>query len=189
MKTFLDWLQVPTLYSAITGFLIMSVLAFIPAVPIPLFASFIATNYPFIVALLISLGGTIFGSICMYYLARYTFQNYALRKITQWKSINGFFNLIERNGFLAILIARLIPIMPSAIINAIAGVSKIKFSSFFLATLFGKFPTMLAFTLAGSQFEQQKIITIIFVLLYLLVLFLLSSKLKHKWSNNSKGIS
>jgi len=185
MKLFLDWLQVPTLWSAISSFFIMSALAFIPAVPIPLIASIIAVNYPFIVALLISLGGTLFGSICFYYLARYSLQNYALRKITQWKSIDGFFNLLERNGFLAILIGRLVPIMPSAVINAIAGVSKIKFMSFFVATLIGKFPTMLAFTLVGSQFEEQKIITTIFVLLYLLVLIMLAIKLKQKWSNNS----
>ncbi|MEQ6353191.1 VTT domain-containing protein [Lysinibacillus sp. M3] len=184
MKVLLDWLQVPSLWSAITSFFIMSALAFIPAVPIPLLASIIASSYPFIIALIISLGGTLFGSICMYYVARYVLQKYALRKITQWKSIHGFFDLLERNGFLAILIGRLIPIMPSAAINTIAGVSKIKFFSFFFATLIGKFPTMLAFTLAGAQFEEQKLITTLFVLLYLFVLIMIAFKLKHKWSKN-----
>lgn len=118
----------------------MAMLAFVPAVPIPLVAGIVGAAYPFPVALFICLGGTIFGSICMFFLCRYVFQRIALKQVRKWQRLDGFFQLLERNGFLAVLIGRLIPIMPSAAINAIAGVTKVRFGSFLLATTIGKFP-------------------------------------------------
>ncbi|MFJ7953870.1 VTT domain-containing protein [Lysinibacillus sp. NPDC096418] len=103
------------------------------------------------------------------------------------KSKNGnglmdFFQLLGRNGFLAILISRLIPIMPSAAINAIAGVTKVHFGSFFLATALGKFPTMLAFTLRGARFGKNQLLIGIMIGLYVIVIFLIGLKLRNKWA-------
>jgi uncharacterized membrane protein YdjX (TVP38/TMEM64 family) len=47
---------------------------------------------------------------------------------------------MERSGFLYVLFGRLIPVIPSSLINMGAGVSKIRFRPFLFATLLGKFP-------------------------------------------------
>ncbi|KOS68674.1 hypothetical protein AEA09_09050 [Lysinibacillus contaminans] len=182
MNNLLDWLQHDTWLTRVSSFFIMAMLAFVPAVPIPLVAGIIGTTYPFPVALFISLGGTVFGSICMFFLCRYAFQRIALKQVQKWQRLDGFFQLLERNGFLAVLIGRLIPIMPSAAINAIAGVTEVRFRSFLLATTIGKFPTMMAFTLAGAQFEENQYLTGMMIVLYVLVIFLLGLKLKNKWA-------
>lgn len=182
MNELLDWLQHDSWSTRVTSFFLMTMLAFVPAVPIPLVAGIIGTAYPFPVALFISLGGTVFGSICMFYLCRYALQRIALKQVQKWQRLDGFFQLLERNGFLAVLIGRLIPIMPSAAINAIAGVTKVRFRSFLLATTIGKFPTMLAFTLAGSQLEKNQYITGMMIVLYVIVIFLLGSKVRNKWT-------
>ena len=44
---------------------------------------------------------------------------------------------LENNGFLVVLIARLIPIMPTNIINMVAGVSSIKLVHYVIATFIG----------------------------------------------------
>lgn len=181
INTLLDWLQQDSWMTASVSFFIMAILAFFPAIPIPIVAGIIATTYSIPVALFISLGGTVFGSICMFYLCRYGFQRIALKQVKKWQRLDGFFQLLERNGFLAVLIGRLIPIMPSAAINAIAGVTKVRFRSFLLATTIGKFPTMLAFTLAGAQFGRNMYLTGIMIALYVFVLFLLGLKLKENW--------
>ena len=182
MNELLDWLQHDSWSTRVTSFFLMALLAFLPAVPIPLVAGIIGTAYPLPVALFISLGGTVFGSICMFFLCRYAFQRIALKQVQKWQRLDGFFQLLERNGFLAVLIGRLIPIMPSAAINAIAGVTKVRFRSFLLATTIGKFPTMMAFTLAGSQFEENQYVTGMMIVLYVIVLFLLGSKIRKKWT-------
>ncbi|MFJ7736200.1 TVP38/TMEM64 family protein [Lysinibacillus sp. NPDC097287] len=182
MDELLNWLQHDSWMTRISSFLLMAMLAFLPAIPIPLVAGIIAATYSVPVALFISLGGTIFGSICMFYLCRYGFQMVALKQVQKWQRLDGFFQLLERNGFLAVLIGRLVPIMPSAAINAIAGVTKVRFSSFLLATALGKFPTMLAFTLAGAQFGKNQLLTGTMIGLYVLVIFLIGLKIRNKWA-------
>ncbi|MEG0260678.1 MAG: TVP38/TMEM64 family protein [Lysinibacillus sp.] len=182
MNNLLDWLQHDSWLTRISSFLLMAMLAFLPAIPIPLVAGIIATTFPTPIALFISLGGTVFGSICMFYLCRYGLQRVALKQVQKWQRLDGFFQLLERNGFLAVLIGRLIPIMPSAAINAIAGVTKVRFRSFLLATAIGKFPTMLAFTIAGAQFGKNQVVTGIMIGLYIIVLFLLGLKIRNKWA-------
>lgn len=182
MNELLNWLQHDAWLTRVTSFLLMTVLAFIPAMPIPFVAGIIGTAYPFPVALFISLGGTVFGSICLFYLCRYAFQGIALKQIQKWKRLDGFFHLLERNGFLAVLVGRLIPIMPSAAINAIAGVTKVRFRSFFLATAIGKCPTMIAFTLAGTQFEENQYVTGMMIGLYVIVIVLIGFKVRNKWT-------
>lgn len=181
MVELFDWLQYDTWLTRITGFLLIAMLAFVPAAPIPLVAGIVGATYSLPVAMCISLGGTIFGSICMFGLCRTAFQRIALKQVQKWQRLDGFFQLLERNGFLAVLIGRLIPIMPSAAINAISGVTKVRFGSFLLATTIGKFPTMMAFTLAGSQFKENQYITGMMIGLYVIVIILLGSKIRTKW--------
>lgn len=181
MNNLLNWLQQDSWMTRVSSFFLMAILAFIPAMPIPLVTGIIATTSSFPVALFISLGGTVFGSACMFYLCRYGFQRIALKQVQKWQRLAGFFLLLERNGFLAVLIGRIIPIMPSAAINAIAGVTKIHFRSFLLATTIGKFPTMMAFTLAGAQFKNNPFLIGMMVVLYALVIFLFGLKVKNKW--------
>lgn len=182
MDNHLEWLQNDTWITRTGSFFLMAILAFVPAFPIPLVAGIIGTTYPFPIALFISLGGTVFGSICMFFLCRYALQRMALKQVRKWQRLDGFFQLLGRNGFLAVLIGRLIPIMPSAAINAIAGVTEVRFASFLLATTIGKLPTMMAFTLAGAHFDKHQYLTGMMVVLYVFVLFLLGLKLKNKWT-------
>jgi uncharacterized membrane protein YdjX (TVP38/TMEM64 family) len=53
---------------------------------------------------------------------------------------------IERNGFMYILIARLIPIMPTSVINIAAGISTVKLNHYVAATFVGN--TVYAFIIA-----------------------------------------
>lgn len=59
--------------------------------------------------------------------------------------------LVERHGFYAVLVTRLIPVFPSSVISTAGAVTGISKSQFVIATLIGKLPTMVVFTVAGSQ--------------------------------------
>lgn len=177
-------LEFSPLLAAMFSFITMALLAFIPAMPIPLVAGFIGHYFSFPVALTINLIGNVVGSLCMYYLSKNMLMNFAIRYTNKWKKLQGFFNLLERNGFLAVLVGRLIPIMPSAAINLIAGLSNIAFLPFLLATILGKFPTMLGATFAGNNFEEHQFVTLSLALLYCVILILLGYKLKKKWTTH-----
>ena len=58
---------------------------------------------------------------------------------------------LEKNGFKAILILRLIPITPFDAVGYIAGVSSIKFKDYILGTLIGIVPSALAYNFLGDS--------------------------------------
>jgi len=58
---------------------------------------------------------------------------------------------IGKNGFLYVLIARLIPIMPTNVINIASGLSSIKLSHYTLATLLGH--AIYSFIIAAASFN------------------------------------
>ncbi|MEG0385498.1 MAG: VTT domain-containing protein [Solibacillus sp.] len=177
----MDWIEKSSA-SVWGSFLIMVGLAFVPAMPIPLIVGYIATNQPFWLALLISLGGTTVGCIGMFYLSRTILARWARKKVAAYARLDGFFTMLDRNAFLAILIGRLIPIMPSAALNAIAGVTSMPVLAFTFATIIGKLPTMVAFTMAGQKFEDNQWSTMLLVGTYLLLLLLIGRKLKRRFS-------
>ena len=81
---------------------------------------------------LFSLICSVIASTIIFIVFRYIFKDFkAPSKFEKYRE------KIENNGFLFILIARLIPIMPTNIINMVAGVSSIKLSHYVLATIIG----------------------------------------------------
>ena len=58
---------------------------------------------------------------------------------------------IEKNGFLYVLIARLIPIMPTNVINIASGLSSIKLTHYTLATILGH--AIYSFIIAAASFN------------------------------------
>ncbi|WP_199622643.1 TVP38/TMEM64 family protein [Paenibacillus alkalitolerans] len=60
---------------------------------------------------------------------------------TDWKgNMKKVQTQLEKRGLLYVLLLRLIPIIPFDLISYVSGVSKIRFRSFFIGTLFGIIP-------------------------------------------------
>ena len=170
-----------TSVSIVLQFFIMVAVSFIPFAPIPVLATIIGTNHSFFTGLCINLGGTVTGSIILYWLSKKILRRLARKIVNKYQYLERFLSLIQTNGFLAVLIGRLVPILPSAGINLIAGISGVTFVAFATATLIGKLPIIMAFSLAGNQLAAGNWQTLIIIALYLLTLLLVGRKLKAKW--------
>lgn len=107
----------------------------------------------------------------------------ALKYVTKRHYLTKYVKLIETNGFLAVLIGLIIPILPSAGINLLADISNVGLVAFIAATTLGKVPTILAFSLVGHQMAAGNWDTVLIIALYLFALFLLGNKLEQKWSS------
>lgn len=77
---------------------------------------------------------SILAAIVIFSLVRYLFQGFLLNKVDE-----KLIKKVETNGFLYVFEARIIPFVPTSLVNIIAGVSTIKFSNFLLGTLLGNF--------------------------------------------------
>lgn len=162
-------------------FLVMALVSMIPFAPIPALAAFIASKHAFFPGLGINLLATILGSVLLFLLSRNLLRHVALKYLLKRQDLTKYFTLIEKNGFLAVLLGRIIPVLPSAGINLIAGISNVNLGAFIAATFLGKLPTILAYSLAGHQIAAGNWNTVFIIMLYVLVLFLIGKKLKQKW--------
>lgn len=92
------------------------------------------TFFGFLLGFLWSWLTSILAAIIIFFLVRYLFQSWLLRKIDE-----KLVKKVENKGFLYVFEARVFPFVPTSLVNILAGVSSIKFSSFLLGTLFGNF--------------------------------------------------
>lgn len=178
----LELVQNESPYTWLYHFFIMMLVSMIPFAPIPVLAAFIASNHDFMPGLMINLLGTTTGSSILFLLSKNLLRSVALKYLTKQQYLTKYLELIQTSGFLAVLLGRLIPIIPSAGVNLIAGISNVHLFAFIAATILGKLPTILAFSLAGHQIASGNLEIVLFIALYLFVLFLLGGKIKQKWS-------
>ena len=80
---------------------------------------------------------------------------------------------IARQGLLTVILVRIVPVAPFTIINLVAGASHIRFRDFFLGTVIGLLPALLAITLLTDRIkatiETPNVTTITTVIVLALV--------------------
>lgn len=171
--------------------LFVALLVFFPVLPYPALAGILGAVFGLWDGILISLVGISIGTLFMFIMTRFGFQSLAQRTLNKYPKVKEYEALFDSNAFVSILVARLIPIIPSPLINVLCGLSNVKWYTFFFATMLGKLPAVAIFTLAGNLFSSNKWLSILIYLTYFLIIVVMTTiKLKKKqWITSSKSIS
>lgn len=151
--------------------------------PLPLFLLAGANGFIFGLwyGILITLTGSILGASIAFYLARGFGRGIVYRCLKQ-----TYMAKVDKmscsEGPWMVFMARLIPVIPSSIISYVAGLSKMAFRGFFIATAVGKLPEIVIYTALGHSFVQAEgmatKVTILLILLTLVAWPLISRRLK-----------
>ncbi len=81
----------------------------------------------------------------------------------KWKDQLAAFNRdLDRNGYIYLLIVRLIPMMPYILINILAGLTKVRLKTFLWTTAVASLPGILVFSFAGKQLLNIKSVNQLF---------------------------
>ncbi|PLR99289.1 TVP38/TMEM64 family protein [Bacillus sp. T33-2] len=155
--------------------MLVGLLVFFPVIPYPLLAGLIGSIFGVWQGLGISLVGIAIGTLIMFSMARYGFQNWAQKTLEKYPKAKEYENLFNQNAFLGILIVRIIPVIPSPVVNILCGVSTVSWMKFLVASLIGKLPAVFIFTFAGSLFEDNKKLSFLIYGVYFVVIMLLVS--------------
>ncbi|KQL52783.1 hypothetical protein AN964_04110 [Heyndrickxia shackletonii] len=150
--------------------LFVALLVFFPVMPYPLVAGLIGSVFGVWQGIFISLLGVMVGTFTMFLMARYGFQQWVQRTIQKFPRSKEYETYFEKNAFLGILFLRLVPVIPSPLLNVLSGVSKVSWITFLAATIIGKLPNIVISTFAGSLFEHNKILSIGIYACYFLVI-------------------
>ncbi|OES43879.1 TVP38/TMEM64 family protein [Domibacillus iocasae] len=143
-------------YSILISMLLVSICVFVPLVPFPVLAGLIGGIFGTPQGVIITLSGSMIGTMLFFYIARYGFKEWAQTKIEQYPQVKEYEEKLNKNAFLAILFVRLVPIVPSPVVNIVCGLSKVNGFTFFLASAIGKLPNILLLSFAGASFSENK---------------------------------
>ncbi|GBF35447.1 DedA family inner membrane protein YdjZ [Desulfocucumis palustris] len=141
--------------------------------PVPLFLVAGANGYIFGVAwgIVITMAGALLGSTVAFFLARFIARDFISKRLGKYREKVD--QLSERSGMKVVFLARLVPVIPSSVISYAAGLSKMGFGSFFLASVFGKLPEIVIYNALGHSLDRADgllaKVTIVIILLTLLL--------------------
>lgn len=123
--------------------------------------------------------GALIGASISFMLARILGRDFVV-KFSKNK-LQNVEKIIGNNGFLIIVLLRLIPLFPFDIISYGAGVSNVKYKEYILATFIGTIPGILVFTNIGAQWVNVGKTSFYISIASLIFLFLMSIFLKHRF--------
>lgn len=89
---------------------------------------------------------------------------------------------MEQNGFLYVLLFRLIPVINFDLISYMAALAKVRFTSFALATLIGIIPGTFAYNFLGSSFVSGNPTIILLAVVVFVVLTVVPIVIRNRWN-------
>lgn len=135
--------------------LIAVVMALFPVIPYPLVGGVLGAAFGPVLGGVITWTGSIAASILMFLFVRYGYQEWGSRVLLGNNKVGELTRLFERNAVMAIIFARLIPFVPSFMINIYSALSRVSFGAYTLASALGKVPAMLLFAIVGDNLMRE----------------------------------
>ena len=130
-----DWLSIAS-FQEIAGehriigtfiaLLLPMIEAFLPFLPLAAFVVANATAYGLWLGFLLSWGGAVIGSYCVFLIIRKYGHNRFFGFITNRPSIQKLIRWVEMQGFTPLFILLCFPFTPSSVVNVVAGLSNLK---------------------------------------------------------------
>lgn len=164
-------------------FLIAMGFIIIPVVPYKVIIGLLGFVYGPWIGALISWSAASVASVLIFLMARTFFQNQARAFLSKFNRLEKLHERIERNPFMTILFARLMPFIPQAVVNIYPAVLSIRLLPFATASAIGKIPAMLLFAFIGSSLTSDTrslLLSIGVYVLFLLITFLIYRIWKQK---------
>lgn len=172
----LQWLQDDQADQLMPLFGAAVLLALIPVIPYGVIAGMIGVKYgPFWGGLFNVLSSSLAAAL-QFAMVRFVFQEQGNRLLVKFKRIDHFTRLVEKNAFYAVVLARLLPFVPAALVNVYSAISRMRFSTFVAATMIGKIPVMFVFAVVGDQLLtslRNVLWTMLIYVLFLIIVYLI----------------
>ncbi|GAA0368475.1 TVP38/TMEM64 family protein [Bacillus horti] len=166
-----------------------TILALFPVIPYPIIGGALGLTFGPELGAVYTWVGSAAASIIMFLLLRWLFFDWGQRILKKVKVIDRMTALFERNAFLFILATRMIPFIPSIVVNAYCAASKVGFWPYALASSLGKVPAMFLFAVLGDQLltePRNMLISVSVYALFILVIYISYFKIYLRFSSANK---
>ncbi|PEJ49340.1 MULTISPECIES: TVP38/TMEM64 family protein [unclassified Bacillus (in: firmicutes)] len=130
-------------YAAILSILINVLISIVGIIPAWFLTAINIKIFGFTDGFLISFTGELIGTLVSFILYRNGLRKRFNRDVSKFKLLNKLLSLEGKEAFYGVLLIRFIPFIPSSLITLFAALGKITWSSFIVASFFGKLPVIL----------------------------------------------
>lgn len=121
-----------------------------------------------------TLVGAVLGASLAFALAKYLGESFVTRWVrANFKKLHTYDKRLEERGFITVFILRLIPLVPFSVLNYALGLTRVRFRSYVVATMFGIIPGTFGYALFGNALVKMDVLALVFALLLLVFLSIL----------------
>lgn len=161
------------IFAPLVAFILFMIQAILPVFPYVLLAAAGGILFGFKLGVLLSWLGALTGACLAYWMCRLLgYSQFLQRFYTRMGYDVG--RLDSSMAFWTIIIARIVPIVPTPIINAAAALGGVSFPNFVASSAIGKMPSAILYTGLGlALFNAKDIKTVLFIIGLTLLFFLL----------------
>jgi uncharacterized membrane protein YdjX (TVP38/TMEM64 family) len=128
-------------------FYIVGTALFFPGLPLTLGAGFL---YGAVIGTLVVSPASVAGATLAFLIARYVARDWVTRRLKKYPQAAAIDRAIEKNGFKAVVLLRLQPVLPFNILNYALGLTSIRLRDYMLASWIGMFPATVLYVYLGS---------------------------------------
>ncbi|AZU61205.1 TVP38/TMEM64 family protein [Neobacillus mesonae] len=141
----------------IPGILLTMVEAFLPFLPLFVFVMANANAFGLWMGFLYSWMGACIGAMLVFTLVRHYGQKKLLAFLPRHRQVRKLMNWVEHHGFGPLFLLLCFPFTPSAVVNIVAGLSRISRAQYMLAVCIGKM--VMIFTISFIGYDIRALIT------------------------------
>jgi uncharacterized membrane protein YdjX (TVP38/TMEM64 family) len=164
--TLKEWLTIENIMSLIQeyralgplpGILLPMLEAFLPFLPLFLFVMANASAFGLWLGFLFSWIGACIGALLVFFLVRKFGQKRLLVFLQKHQKVQKLMEWVEEHGFGPLFLLLCFPFTPSAVVNIVAGLSRISVAQYMLAVMTGK--VVMIFTISFIGYDIRSLIT------------------------------
>ncbi|MDQ0153802.1 TVP38/TMEM64 family protein [Robertmurraya andreesenii] len=173
-------------FGPLPGILLPMIEAFLPFLPLVIFVMANANAFGLWFGFLFSWIGASAGAYLVFLLVRRFGQRKFLRFLKRNSKVQKLMAWVERHGFGPLFLLLCFPFTPSAVVNIVAGLSKISMFQYMLAVLTGKM--VMIFTMSFVGYDIRSLITqplrTALVGVVIVVLWLVGKQIEKRFNHN-----
>ncbi|PLT33823.1 TVP38/TMEM64 family protein [Bacillus sp. V5-8f] len=189
LEKILDVIQQYRSLGPIPGILLPLLEAFLPFLPLVVFVLANASAFGLWLGFLFSWVGSVTGAMLVFFIFRKYGQKRMLRFLQKHKQVQRLMDWVDHHGFGPLFLLLCFPFTPSALVNVVAGLSKISPFQYALAVLAGKMVMIFTISFVGYDIVSliHKPARTIIVLLIIVILWYAGKQIEIRLNKGIKS--
>ncbi len=168
----MGWIDKFKSFGIIIAFILPFLEAFLPILPIVVFAVVNSNAYGIIPGFLLTWSGAMIGAYVVFLIIRHFADSRLIKKITGRPKVHRFIESVNNRGAIPLMILLCFPFTPSSLINIVAALSKIRQHEYLVVVGVGKAVMLIILSFIGSDIrsffvQPQKSALVVLLLIFL----------------------